>query len=147
MKKILVSILFCSVALMSCKREGCTDETAMNYDEKAKVEDLSCTYYGDPYIGTYVVEDSLYQPMYSSITTVYQKITIVGSDESTLYLPNYQGTDDELYLEMSGSTFTIPAQEISGGLTISGSGFFRNDSLFYVIAGDDYDNRGSGGKF
>lgn len=28
----------------SCKKEGCTDETATNYDEKAKKDDGSCTY-------------------------------------------------------------------------------------------------------
>jgi len=28
----------------SCKREGCTDETAMNYDDKAKKDDGSCVY-------------------------------------------------------------------------------------------------------
>ena len=28
----------------SCKREGCTDETALNFDDKAKKDDGSCVY-------------------------------------------------------------------------------------------------------
>jgi hypothetical protein len=33
-----------ALGMTSCKREGCTDETANNYDEKAKENDGSCTY-------------------------------------------------------------------------------------------------------
>jgi len=32
------------VTLNSCKKEGCTDETATNYDDKAKKDDGSCIY-------------------------------------------------------------------------------------------------------
>ncbi|MBU2020063.1 MAG: DUF4856 domain-containing protein [Bacteroidetes bacterium] len=32
------------VFLTSCKKEGCTDETANNYSSKAKIDDGSCTY-------------------------------------------------------------------------------------------------------
>ena len=39
---LLVSTLFISTT--SCKREGCTDSLANNYDEKAKEDDGSCTY-------------------------------------------------------------------------------------------------------
>jgi hypothetical protein len=33
-----------TLATTSCKKEGCTDETALNYSEKAKKDDGSCTY-------------------------------------------------------------------------------------------------------
>lgn len=33
-----------SITAVSCKKEGCTDATATNYDEKAKKDDGSCTY-------------------------------------------------------------------------------------------------------
>lgn len=32
------------VLLFSCKREGCTDQTAINYDSKAKKENFTCIY-------------------------------------------------------------------------------------------------------
>nr|WP_299207695.1 hypothetical protein [uncultured Brumimicrobium sp.] len=32
------------VLLMACRREGCTDQTAINYDDKAKNDDGSCQY-------------------------------------------------------------------------------------------------------
>jgi hypothetical protein len=33
-----------ALSISSCKKEGCTDETATNYDEKAKEDDGSCKY-------------------------------------------------------------------------------------------------------
>ena len=43
MKRIY--FLFCaSLIISSCKKEGCTDETANNYNSKAKKDDGSCTY-------------------------------------------------------------------------------------------------------
>src|SRR5690554_7067232 len=32
------------VLLFSCKREGCTDQTAINYDSKANKENFTCIY-------------------------------------------------------------------------------------------------------
>lgn len=42
--KILGLILASGIALASCNKEGCTDENATNYDEKAKKNDGSCEY-------------------------------------------------------------------------------------------------------
>ena len=62
MNKLLyigLSVLFIA---SSCKKEGCTDETALNYDAKAKKDDNSCEYAvteEDPYTtpSTYVFAD------------------------------------------------------------------------------------------
>jgi hypothetical protein len=42
MKYILVLLVFLS--FISCKKEGCTDPLALNYDEKAKEDNGSCEY-------------------------------------------------------------------------------------------------------
>tara|TARA_B100001287_G_scaffold51633_1_gene40564 strand:- start:17293 stop:18456 length:1164 start_codon:yes stop_codon:yes gene_type:complete len=43
--KLTISILcFSLLSIVSCKKEGCTDADATNYDEKAKEDDGSCTY-------------------------------------------------------------------------------------------------------
>jgi hypothetical protein len=143
----IVGFLGCLVFMTNCKKEGCIDEAALNYDPKAKVTDFSCIYAGDPYIGTYEITDSLYMPMLTEISTVYQKVNIVGTDSDTLYLTDYRNTDYELIMLMSGDSFIVPEQEIWLDQLVSGAGIFRNDSLFYSITGNDYDNRGNGGKF
>ena len=49
MKKTLFLLAIASmvVATTSCKKKGCTDQTALNYNEKAKKDDGSCTYAED----------------------------------------------------------------------------------------------------
>ncbi|MFD1550819.1 hypothetical protein DNU06_05540 [Putridiphycobacter roseus] len=47
MKTIKITTLVLAgltLAFTSCKKEGCTDETAFNYNEEAKKDDQSCTY-------------------------------------------------------------------------------------------------------
>lgn len=45
MKKVLfLTLAASSLFLNSCKKEGCTDPAALNYNEKAKKDDGSCTY-------------------------------------------------------------------------------------------------------
>ncbi len=39
-----MAVVAAGLLFSSCKREGCTDETANNYDEKAKEDDGSCEY-------------------------------------------------------------------------------------------------------
>lgn len=44
MKNIITIGLICTSILMSCKKEGCTDESATNFNSEAKKDDGSCTY-------------------------------------------------------------------------------------------------------
>ena len=43
---LLMLLLTMSVILPACKKEGCTDPTAFNFDPNAKVDDGSCVYEG-----------------------------------------------------------------------------------------------------
>ena len=42
--RIFTIALTTVIALSSCKKEGCTDESAINYNSKAKKDDSSCEY-------------------------------------------------------------------------------------------------------
>tara|TARA_R110002096_G_scaffold171757_4_gene345061 strand:- start:384 stop:818 length:435 start_codon:yes stop_codon:yes gene_type:complete len=44
MKKTILIFGLAALALTSCKKEGCNDTFAYNYDEKVKVDDGSCLY-------------------------------------------------------------------------------------------------------
>uniref|UniRef100_UPI00404B8176 hypothetical protein n=1 Tax=Flavobacterium sp. TaxID=239 RepID=UPI00404B8176 len=52
--KVGMFVMAASLTLgtVSCKKEGCTDETATNYDSKAKKDDGSCEYEVAPVAGT-----------------------------------------------------------------------------------------------
>lgn len=62
-------IIFIGIVLISltlgCKKEGCTDSAATNYDAEAKKDDGTCIFPEpepdprDPYVGNYLVTDTL----------------------------------------------------------------------------------------
>lgn len=56
-KNIIAFSLVSLVALASCKKQGCTDEAATNYNNKAKKDDGSCLYDEEP---AYVVPTSYF---------------------------------------------------------------------------------------
>lgn len=44
MKKIMLTLALGTLVLVSCKKEGCTDETAINYSDNAKKDDGSLVF-------------------------------------------------------------------------------------------------------
>jgi len=57
MIKYIFPLTLAAVAFTSCKKEGCTDETALNYNEEAKKDDGSCTYFTLNVPATYAFTD------------------------------------------------------------------------------------------
>ncbi|TXI88285.1 MAG: VWA domain-containing protein [Crocinitomicaceae bacterium] len=47
-KTISLFLLLLPIVISSCKKEGCTDESAINYSSKAKVDNGTCEYAQDP---------------------------------------------------------------------------------------------------
>lgn len=57
MKQIGYTFCIMLIVLASCKKPGCIDSTAENFNEKAKTDDGTCTYQRDAFLGTYVAGD------------------------------------------------------------------------------------------
>jgi len=139
---LIISIL---LLFLGCRKKGCTDSYAINYNEKAKKEDGSCSYESDKFLGTYSVSDSVaggmlpfdyYHKQYDfeifRDVSAPNKITIRNfANFSVPYI--YQ----DVSAFVDGNTFTLPNQApISNELTptektISGSGSISGDSIFF----------------
>jgi len=81
----LLSVIFSSVFLQSCKKEGCTNQDSINYDSSAKSDDGSCKYestvvfwYGE------ATSDSLINDQATSLTYVVNGETI-GSTGTNVF--------------------------------------------------------------
>lgn len=151
-KLILIGIIL-SISTLSCKKEGCTDSTATNYDVEAKKDDGTCVYPEpepdprDPYLGNYLVKDSLFLGGSFSETVTYVLQVTTGSTVSdTIYLNNLWNDGSNYLAIMAGSNFSIPSQQVSGPYYASGSGNFTSNVITYETSGDVYVNEGSGPK-
>jgi|GEM_PF-2167607 len=61
MKNTLIALsVLCLLLASSCDEiEGCTDPSSLNYDQDATLDDGSCLYVADAYVGTYQVTDTV----------------------------------------------------------------------------------------
>lgn len=153
MNKKLLIILGLALSIISCKKEGCTDENATNYNAEADVDDGTCIYPEpepdprDPFIGNYWVTDSLWIfDSFNEVENYTLTVSTGGTVSDTIYLNNLWNDGSNYYAILSGSNFSIPSQEVSGPYWASGSGNFSDNVITYETSGDAYVNEGSGEK-
>lgn len=149
------NLLFVFTALIttfvSCKKEGCMDPLATNYNADAKKDDGTCVYpepdARDPYLGNYWVTDSLFLFGDFSEQQIYTlSVTTGGTASDTIYLNNLWNDGANYFAIMTGANFSIPSQVVSGPYSASGNGNFTSDVITYQTSGDAYVNEGSGAK-
>ena len=115
MKKFLFGILVLSLLVISCKKEGCMDSSATNYDPDAKKDDGSCVFPDprDPYLGSYWVTDSMWlSGSFYSLDTYALSITTEGTAQDTIYLNNLWNDGSNYIAIMAGSNHRIRRRRI-----------------------------------
>ncbi len=116
-KYLILTCLLVGLALTfdSCKKKGCTDPTANNYNEKAKKDDGSCTY--DPPTNN------------NQNFTNYCTYTADGTPatSSSFYLSSFSGI--EMCQSYVGSVGTFPNMTIKFAQSVA-VGSYTNDGQF-----------------
>ncbi len=153
LKLLLFCVIFGSI-LTGCKTEGCTDPLALNYNPDATEEDCSCIYpeepepdVRDPYIGSYLVTDSLF--MFGDIYSIKEYTLILSLENTisdTVFLQNLWGDGNPYYAYLNDSSFNIPSQQVSGPYYTEGNGNISNGTITYETSGDVYLHKGYGIK-
>lgn len=144
MKKLTLLFLPLTIlfAIASCKKEGCTDPKAVNYDAEAKKDDGTCVQpKPDERLavkGYYITKDSTFADgEFNGNNTyslhVYFKET--DPEKDRIYLNGIWGSDKEVYASYSGSVFVIPTQAIEEGYSITGSGQIFGNKILYKTEG------------
>jgi hypothetical protein len=99
MKNLLFIILALGLAVSSCKKKGCTDATALNYDANAKKDDGSCNY----------------PPAYVALCD--------GISGNNQFLPLQTGRK-WTYDRVLGSAVDLYSEEVTGTTVINGLTYF-----------------------
>jgi hypothetical protein len=99
MKKIsLLLVLSLSLFALSCKKKGCIDETAINYNADAKKDDGSCEY-----------------------DTSKPTITIIGDNPATVEIGATYEDEGATAVNFDGSSVTVTADESDVNTSAAGS--------------------------
>lgn len=131
MKKLVFLFVVLTAFVYSCKKEGCTDETAINYNKKAKKDDGSCEYDG-PYLIVKLRFDSL-QPRLNNFGQ-----TATVPDTHATQSPKFHSMSAH-YIELAPNQWTaLQTGEIiyRGAETYEG-GSFAADFDKAIIKGDN----------
>jgi hypothetical protein len=114
-----------------CKKEGCTDATATNYDEKADEDDGTCTYERDALIGSFTVSGTLACGVTGGGTVSGSALTITASTASTSKIVvSVFGVS--LTCTVAGTSFTIDNQTVSG-FDYTGNGNVNGNTINLTI--------------
>ena len=142
MKLKQVALVFgvLSITALSCKKEGCTDETATNYSEEAKKDDGSCVYDKDetlPVPSTYKFErDGKSTVSFSGQT---QRLDMLSEITSYLKTANTAGNavDAQILKDMyANSNYTW---DDADGLGLTGSSKQLKSKTAYGVVGGSPD--------
>lgn len=149
-KTIIYTVLFAALSMSTaCRKKGCTDENALNYDVEAQKDDGSCI--EDPrsqYLGSYVVTDSSFGGGSFISTKVYTLVVDKGTtSDNAIILNNWRGTGDNYPATLTGATFTIPDNGNPANGGIFGNGSFSGSTITYTAKNySDFETQGKGQK-
>jgi len=125
----LITLLMVGLStFQSCNKEGCTDSTANNFDDKADEDDNSCTFDRDAFIGNYNNSTD------NCISGQSFNMTITRGVAATnqISISNFGGfgTSVNVTAIVSGSTVTLQSGTLGSGLSLlSGTGAINSNLL------------------
>ena len=132
--KLFIALAALGIVLASCKRKGCMDERATNYEEKAKKDDQSCEYKEAP--STYAFTDTdgnstvsyngqkqrldMLEEMVTYLKIANTKGTTLDVDQlKKMYANDSHNWADANNLEMTGSSKQLKNKTAGGDETIT----------------------------
>lgn len=114
----------------SCDKdtEGCTDPDAENYNKDANVDDGSCTYARDKFLGSYQVSEACTTGNYSYSVTIVESVTA----PNMILIQNFGNFATTVNVPATVSGENITFNYTQDGVTFSGSGSITGNTLVII---------------
>ncbi|MCE3294626.1 MAG: hypothetical protein K0R65_340 [Crocinitomicaceae bacterium] len=118
------SLLFIlALSFSSCKKEGCIDNLAENFDNDAKDDDGSCTYARTKFMGTY----SVTQSCVIGGNDDFAMTVTDGPNKNEVMINNFGGMDINIRAQVSGGNISFKEEQT--GVVYEGTGYITGNTL------------------
>jgi len=127
----LTATLLVAVALFasSCKKEGCTDLDALNFDIEANSDDGSCTFQSQSFVGTYNVTGYAVDQTFGDTTIQAYQFIITHIGGTGISISNLGNTSLNFDATIKNSQLNIPLQIKNVVESFSGSGVISGTTI------------------
>jgi len=120
----------------TCIFKGCTDMLADNYDSLANEENGSCIYPSEQFLGNFDGTDACG----TETESYFMNISAVAGDVTKVSLNDFAGWDENVQATAtnSGGSYLLNINDTQGGKTFDGSGALNGSSLIinYTVTDD-----------
>ncbi|MGV3631805.1 MAG: hypothetical protein ACO1O6_11400 [Bacteroidota bacterium] len=112
-----------TLSLTSCKKEGCMDALAENYDSESKKDNGSCTFARTKFMGAYSVN----QECVFDGTSSFNMSVTDGPNADEILINNFGNYGVNIRAKVNGGNITFKEEQT--GITYEGSGYIVGNTL------------------
>ena len=138
----LFSVIELAINFSSCKKEGCTDTAATNFESAAKKDDGTCRYDPAVFSGTYNMRDTTTDLIGVVITQDYELTIVYGGIVNEIELQSLSNSGENFKATIRGNNFTIPPQ----GTVTQGEGLVTGNKIRIAFSYNNFTCVGTGVK-
>ena len=117
------------LSLSACKKEGCTNMDAINYDKEADNDDGSCNFQAANFVGTYNVTGTKVDLTFEDTTIQNYQFIISYVSETNVSISNLGNTSNVFTASIKNNQLTLPSQDKNVVETWSGTGVISGSTI------------------
>lgn len=117
------------LSLSACKKEGCTNMDAINYDSEANTDDGSCNFQAANFVGTYNVTGTIVDLTFEDTTIQNYQFIISYVNETNVSISNLGNSSNVFNATIKNNQLTIPSQVKNLVETWSGAGVISGSTI------------------
>lgn len=130
MNRIISTLCILGIlSLSACKRDGCMNSDAINYDEEADYDDGSCKFQAANFVGTYNVTGTKVNLTFEDTTIQNYQFIISYVSETNVSISNLGNSSNVFTASIKNNQLTISSQVKNLVETWSGTGVISGSTI------------------
>ena len=128
-RNITILCILGILSLSACKKDGCTNMDAINYDKEADYDDGSCNFQAANFVGAYNVTGTKVDLTFEDTTIQNYQFIISYVSETNVSISNLGNTSNVFTASIKNNQLTLPSQNKNVVETWSGAGVISGSTI------------------